>query len=97
LMIPNEAPDGAHSSQLSLILTPGVADDGTGNRSRPRRGGANRTRALRARPFVKCAIRKIMKKFSKLVFGEQNRIGRRLIVLIIAFSSMITLVNSGIE
>jgi PAS domain-containing protein len=38
-----------------------------------------------------------MKKLSKWIFGENNRIGRRLIVLTIAFSSMITLVNSAIE
>lgn len=38
-----------------------------------------------------------MTKLSKWIFGENNRISRRLIILIIAFSSLITLVNSGIE
>jgi diguanylate cyclase (GGDEF)-like protein/PAS domain S-box-containing protein len=94
VIILNEAPDGAPASQLSLMLP--HADDRIGGRARPR-GGANHPRAMRIRQFLKCATRKTMKKFSKLIFGEQNRIGRRLIVLVIAFSSMITLVNSGIE
>ncbi|OHC71512.1 MAG: hypothetical protein A3H93_20435 [Rhodocyclales bacterium RIFCSPLOWO2_02_FULL_63_24] len=38
-----------------------------------------------------------MANFRNLVFGERNRIGRRLIVLIIAFSSLITLCISAIQ
>jgi diguanylate cyclase (GGDEF)-like protein/PAS domain S-box-containing protein len=38
-----------------------------------------------------------MASFSKLIFGERNRIGRRLIVLIVAFSSLITLCISIVQ
>ncbi|MBI1891387.1 MAG: EAL domain-containing protein [Burkholderiales bacterium] len=38
-----------------------------------------------------------MTRLSTWIFGEDNRIGRRLIIMIIAFSSVITLVNSGIQ
>jgi diguanylate cyclase (GGDEF)-like protein/PAS domain S-box-containing protein len=38
-----------------------------------------------------------MTNFRKLVFGEGNHIGRRLIVLIVAFSSLITLCISAIQ
>jgi diguanylate cyclase (GGDEF)-like protein/PAS domain S-box-containing protein len=38
-----------------------------------------------------------MSKLNNWIFGGRNRIGRRLIVLIVAFSSLITLVNSVVE
>ena len=38
-----------------------------------------------------------MANFKRLIFGERNRIGRRLIVLIVAFSSLITLCISAIQ
>lgn len=38
-----------------------------------------------------------MSKLNNWIFGGRNKIGRRLIVLIIAFSSLITLVNSAVE
>lgn len=39
----------------------------------------------------------LMVDFKKLIFGERNRIGRRLIIFIIAFSSLITLCISVVQ
>jgi diguanylate cyclase (GGDEF)-like protein/PAS domain S-box-containing protein len=55
--------------------------------------------AARAAPqgSADASERTAMGNISRWIFGKNNRIGRRLIVLIIAFSSLITLLNSAVE